>query len=153
MIFLESAIYDFLTADPELVALVSHTTLAPKIYAAFPDKSASYPCIGFWNESSINQASNIDEIESSVFNFGIFVGADDSVTYNGWTSRGEILNKRISRRLRKLLSPGNMQDANLSSSQVQVDAVLYVNRLPIRYEYEVNVYRSDMSFQINWYEK
>ena len=153
MLFLEKAIYDFLNADTELVALLSHTASVPKIFSSFPDKLAKYPCVAFWDESSRNQSANIDEIEASIINFGVFSGVDDTVTYNGWATRGKLLNRRISRRLQDILSPGDMQDANLSNSQVQIDAVLFVNRLPIRYEYEESVYRSDLTCQMNWYEK
>lgn len=153
MLFLESAIYDKLNSDTELVGLLGHSASNIAIFSDYPDGLAKYPCIAFWDESSKNDNYAIDEIKSTIFNFGVFTGVESTSSYNSWTTKGKLLCTRIADRLEAVLFPGQQKDVDLTNSQVRSLAVLFLSRLKARFQIENSVYRIDIMAQINWHNK
>jgi len=154
MIYLKKAIYDDLVADTELVALTGHTISIPKIFRGYPDSVSVYPCVAFWDESTINYQNDIDELQKTLVNFGIFVKSDDSATYNSWATNGQLLCERIVQRLHNKFKIVNSQgDYNFDNDQVKTLSVSFQTRFPIRFEDDEDTYRCDITYFINWYRK
>jgi len=151
MIYLNEAIYTKLTADTELVGILGHTATAPKIFTSYPDILSIYPSVAFWDESTINHIGTIDEFRKTIINFGVFVGKTNTTSYNSWTTKGKALCSRIMDRLENILQPKEQQDALFTSSQVRIESALFISRLPIRFEDQIEIYRCDLTTQVLWY--
>ena len=154
MIYLKKAIYDDLVADVELVALIGHSVSTPKIFKGYPDSISVYPCVAFWEETTINYEYDNDEVQKTLMNVGIFVKSDDTGTYNSWTTKGILLCERVTQRVFDIFKViASKDDYDLSNEQVKTLSVLFQNRLPIRFEDEADTYRCDLTYFINWYRK
>lgn len=151
MMFLEQAIYSYLTADAELVALLGHTASSIRITTSYPDRIQVYPAVTFWIERSFNYIASIDEIQATLINFACLVSPRDSTSYNGWTTGGQVYCGRLLQRLKDLFQPGNQQDADLSNSQVRTLSVLLDEIYPTVYVNEIDIYRADIMVNIKWH--
>lgn len=153
IVFLDKALYTKLTADTELVSLVGHTVSNLRIHDKYPDMMVSYPCVAFWYETHINAIDTLDEFKKTTYNIAVWVKITDSATYNGWTTSGKLLCNRIADRIEKLFSPGDQQSLDISTDQIKSLCVLVKNRLPIRLENDLDVYRTDIVVEVHSYEK
>ena len=151
--YLMLAIYNFLIADSDLVALMDHSSSNYRIFSGTPDMMAKYPCVCFWDENTVSVVDRIDEYRQTIINFAIIVGRGDFITFKTEEIRDRIYCDVIAGRIQRIFQPGTLVGPDLSDSQVQINNAIVLSRLNTRLEDEIDVWRTDVVVVMDWYFK
>jgi len=151
--YLNRAIFNTLAADSTLVGLLGHSTSDYRIIAGTPDQMSKYPCIIYWDENTSNVFPDIDEYHQTNVNIAIAVARGQSKTYGGETVADRVYCDKIASRVVWIFQPGGQDSKDISDTLIQTHSITVTERLRIRLEEDIDVWRTDVGLLINWYFK